>query len=238
VSHHAVPASGDLALLFFASLLGSAHCVGMCGPYVALCTARIAPAGPPGSRPVLARLLFNAGRVGAYVAIGGLVGAFGRVALAAGDRARLGGIVALAAGLVTVVFGVALAGWIRDPADLLTKLGLDVLIRGGVREASGAPRYLSPVLLGALQGSFPCALVYGAASRAAVAGSAGAGATVMLVFGLGTVPAIFALTSVPSAVFRLARGWRWSGLLIAVVGVLLILRGLAAMGLLTHTPLW
>ena len=142
--------------------------MGMCGPYVALCTARIAPAGPRGGSPVLGRILFNAGRVAAYVAIGGLVGAFGSVALAAAERARLGGVVSLAAGLVTVVFGVALAGWIRDPADILTKLGLQALIRGGVREASGAPRYLSSVLLGALQGSFPCALVYGAASRAVV----------------------------------------------------------------------
>ena len=212
--------------------------MGMCGPYVALCTARIAPAGPRGGSPVLGRILFNAGRVAAYVAIGGLVGAFGSVALAAAERARLGGVVSLAAGLVTVVFGVALAGWIRDPADILTKLGLQALIRGGVREASGAPRYLSSVLLGALQGSFPCALVYGAASRAAVAGSAARGAAVMLVFGLGTVPAIFALASAPSAFLRRLRTWRWSGLLIAAVGVLLILRGLDSFGFIGHSLLW
>ena len=101
-----------------------------------------------------------------------------------------------------------------------------------------SPPYLSGVLLGALQGAFPCALVYGAASRAAVAGSASAGAVVMLVFGLGTVPAIFALSSVPSAVLRRLRGWRWSGFLIVVVGILLILRGLAALGAVPHTAFW
>jgi sulfite exporter TauE/SafE len=236
--HHAIPASGDLVLLFFASLLGSAHCVGMCGPYVALCATRLAPVEAGGSARLAGRLLFNAGRVATYVAIGALVGAFGQVVLAAGERARLGGFVAVAAGSAAILFGVALAGWIRDPAIVFTKLGLDALIRGGAQSAFRAPQFLSPVLLGALQGSFPCALVYGAASRAAVAGSGPAGALVMLIFGLGTVPAIFALSSVSPGLLRRIRGWRWAGLLIAAVGVLLILRGLAAMGLVGHTIFW
>ena len=236
--HHSIPESGDLVLLFFASLIGSAHCIGMCGPYVTLCAARIAPAGVAGTPRVIGRLLFNAGRVGTYVAIGALVGAFGQIALAAGDRVRLGGAVAIAAGMAAIAFGVALSGRMRDPAGILTKLGLDALIRGGARTAFRAPPYLSGVLLGALQGAFPCALVYGAASRAAVAGSASAGAVVMLVFGLGTVPAVFALSSVPSGFLRRLRGWRWSGLLITAVGVLLVLRGLAAFGVVPHSPLW
>ena len=237
--HPAIPASGDLVLLFVASLAGSAHCIGMCGPYVTLCAARIVPLGTASAiSPVAARLLFNAGRVVTYVAIGALVGAFGQIALAAGDRARLGGAVAIAAGLAAVAFGVALSGWMRDPAGILTRLGLDALLRVGARTAFKAPPYLSGVLLGALQGAFPCALVYGAASRAAVAGSASAGAVVMLVFGLGTVPAIFALSSVPSEVLRRLRGWRWSGLLITAVGLLLILRGLAAFGAVRHTAFW
>ncbi len=210
----------------------------MCGPYVALCAARLAPV-PDGTSPgVGARLLFNAGRLATYVTIGTFVGAFGQIALAAGARARLGGVVALAAGSVAIVFGTSLAGWIRDPAAILNRLGVDVLIRGGAREAFRAPRFLSPILLGALQGAFPCALVYGAAARAAVAGTAVAGAGVMLVFGLGTVPAIFALSSLSPALLRRIRGWRWAGLLIAAVGALLILRGLAGMGAVRHSALW
>jgi hypothetical protein len=185
-----------------------------------------------------ARLLFNAGRLATYVTIGTFVGAFGQIALAAGARASVGGVVALAAGAVAVVFGVSLVGWIRDPAAILNRLGIDVLIRRGAREAFRTPRFLSPILLGALQGAFPCALVYGAAARAAVAGSAAAGAGAMLVFGLGTVPAIFALSSLSPAFLRRVRGWRWAGLLIAAVGALLMLRGLAAMGVVRHSALW
>lgn len=210
----------------------------MCGPYVALCAARLAPTPAGGAPGVGARLLFNTGRVATYVAIGALAGAFGQIAVAAGASARLEGIVALAAGALAVLFGVSLVGWIRDPAGILSRLGIDVLIRGGAREAFRAPRLLSPILLGALQGAFPCALVYGAAARAAVAGSAAAGAGVMLVFGLGTVPAIFALSSLSPALLSRVRGWRWAGLLIAAVGVLLMLRGLAAFGVLSHSVLW
>ena len=98
----------------------------MCGPYVALCAARLAPA-PAGASPGFGvRLLFNAGRLATYVAIGALVGAFGQIALAAGASARLGGIVALAAGAFAVLFGVSLLGWIRDPAGILSRLGIDV----------------------------------------------------------------------------------------------------------------
>lgn len=208
----------------------------MCGPYVSLCAARLTPPGraTPG---VGTRLLFNAGRLATYVAIGAFVGAFGKVALALG-RARMAGTVAVAAGAVTILFGISLVGWIRDPSALLNRLGVTVLIREGLRETSRAPRFLSPLLLGALQGAFPCALVYGAASRACVAGSAEAGAGVMLVFGLGTVPAIFALSSVSPILLRRVHGWRWAGLLIAAVGAALVLRGLAEMGIVGHTPFW
>lgn len=236
--HHALPASGDLVLLFFASLFGSVHCVGMCGPYVALCAARLSPVAAGGAPGVGARVLFNGGRLATYVAIGAIVGAFGQVALAAGAGSGLGGLVALVAGGAAIAFGVSLVGWIQDPAVLLNRLGVDVLIRGGAREAFRAPRFLSPLLLGALQGAFPCALVYGAAARAAVAGSAGAGAGVMLVFGLGTVPSIFALASLSPTFLRHVRGWRWAGLLIAAVGVLLVLRGLAAFGVVRHSAFW
>ncbi len=209
----------------------------MCGPYVALCAARLAPA-PASATGLGVRLLFNAGRLATYVAIGTLVGAFGQIALAAGSRARVGGILVLAAGALAVLFGLSLVGWIRDPAGILNRMGIDALIRGGAKEAFRAPRFLSPILLGALQGAFPCALVYGAAARAAVAGSAVAGAGVMLVFGLGTVPAIFALSSMSPALLRRVHGWRWAGLLIAAVGALLVLRGLASMDIVRHSILW
>lgn len=237
-----LPASGDLILLFGASVLASAHCVGMCGPYVTLCGARLAPQGSSVGLRLLLRILFNVGRISSYAVVGLLAGAFGQVALAVASRSgvtALPGVVALVAGLFATLFGLAVMGFLTDPTRLLGGSGFNVLVRGGMLRAFRAPPYVAATLLGCLQGAFPCALVYGAASRAAMAGSAGAGATTMLVFGLGTVPAIFALSLIPAAIVaRLGIRRQWAGAFLVAVGALLILRGIAGFGWIPHGALW
>jgi sulfite exporter TauE/SafE len=64
------------------------------------------------------------------------------------------------------------------------------------------------------------------------------GALTMLVFGLGTAPAIFALTVVPQSVLRRIKAQRLAGVLLTVLGLLLIARGLASFGLIPSTGLW
>ena len=238
VHTHSLPVSSDIGLLFLASFLGSVHCVGMCGPYVALCTSKIAPGNCTTGQGVSLRLIFNAGRLATYMMIGLLAGALGQIGLALSERAGLRGIIALVAGAITLLFGMGLLGWIRDPSRIMARTGLDVLIRGGSREAVRAPRWISAVLLGALQGFLPCALVYAAASRAAFAGSPLGGAGVMFVFGLGTVPAIFLISSSVSPALARFHPWRWSGAFVLAVGLLLILRGTAAFGIVPHTVFW
>lgn len=210
----------------------------MCGPYVAICAARLSPGGATPRLRAGLRLLFNAGRIGTYALIGALAGAFGQIALAAGRRLGVDAVIALAAGVAALLFGLAVAGRVPDPARLLTRAGLDVLIRGGAASAFRTPPYAAAILLGSLQGALPCALVYGAASRATVAGSASGGALTMLIFGLGTIPAIFALSSLSPSILARLRVWRWAGFFIVAVGLLLILRGLAGLGVVAHTLLW
>jgi sulfite exporter TauE/SafE len=64
------------------------------------------------------------------------------------------------------------------------------------------------------------------------------GGLTMVVFGLGTVPAIFALTVVPQTVLRRVKAQRLAGALLALLGVLLILRGLASFGWVPSTGWW
>jgi sulfite exporter TauE/SafE len=237
--HHAdLPMGGDLVLLLGASLLGSAHCVAMCGPYVAMCTAQFVPKGAtPGVRCGL-RLLFNIGRLATYGIIGLIVGAFGQIAEAAASRIGVSGIVTIAAGSAALVFGLSMIGWFRDPARFVATAGLGRWLIAGRMRLNRAPAAASPLLLGALQGWLPCALVYAAASRASLAGTPVMGAITMVVFGLGTVPAIFALTLIPQAVLKRVKAQRLAGALLAVLGVLLILRGLAYFGLVPSTGWW
>jgi uncharacterized protein len=240
VHHHhaALPIDGDLLLLFGASLLGSAHCVGMCGPYVTMCTAQFVPrCATPASRFFL-RILFNVGRIATYGLIGVIVGAFGQIAQAVAARLGVTGIVAIAAGVAALAFGLSMMGWLRDPARGLARGAVGQWLIACRMRLNKAPSAAAPLLLGALQGWLPCTLVYAAATRAGVAGSAGMGALTMVVFGLGTVPAIFALSAIPHTVLRRVNAQRLAGVLLSVVGVLLILRGLASFGWVPSTGWW
>ena len=64
--HAELPMGGDLVLLFCVSVLGSAHCVAMCGHYVTMCTAQFVPAAATPAARCGLRALFNLGRLGTY----------------------------------------------------------------------------------------------------------------------------------------------------------------------------
>ena len=236
--HAALPMDGDLVLLFGASLLSSAHCVGMCGPYVTLCTAQFVPRGTTPAARFALRILFNLGRITTYASIGLVVGTFGQFAQAMAIRAGLAGVVAIAAGVAALVFGLSMVGWLRDPTYFAARSVLGSWLISCRVRLSKTPSVVTPLMLGALQGWLPCALVYAAASRAGVAGSAAMGAVTMVVFGLGTVPAIFALTVIPQALLRWVNTRRLAGILLSTVGVLLILRGFASFGWVPSTGGW
>jgi sulfite exporter TauE/SafE len=229
---------GDLVLLLAASLLGSAHCVGMCGPYVSMCTAQFVPRGATATARFFLRVLFNLGRIATYGFIGLMVGAFGQIAQAVATQWGVSGVVAILAGVAAMTLGLSMMGWLQDPVRVVAGRGLGRWLVAGRLRLQQAPPAVAPLLLGSLQGWLPCALVYAAASRAAVAGSAGMGALTMVVFGLGTVPAIFALTVVPQTVLRRIKAQRLAGVLLALLGVLLILRGLASFGWVPSTGWW
>ncbi len=234
--HHPLPPSGDFALLFLASLMGSAHCAGMCGPYVAICSARLGGA-TAGARALL-RGLFVGGRIATYVGIGAFAGAFGKIAQAASSRGGITGLLSIAAGLAALLFALSTAGLFPGPERFLAAVGVDRFVRSGAREAFLAPPYFSAALLGGLQGLLPCSLVYAAASRAAASASAAQGALTMLVFGLGTVPAILLFAFGSRALAPLLRLRRMAAVLLALVGALLILRGLAGWDLIPHAVVW
>jgi len=186
---------------FVAGLVGSVHCVGMCGGIVsAFSMAAPRPAFPiavttiPAAAVVdggLRVLAYNAGRLGSYMAAGALAGGM------------LGGVRQLA-GVAPLQMA---AYWLANL--MLVALGLYLMNawRGLARlEAGGRflwqrlqplTRHLLPIrhpgqalALGALWGWLPCGMVYSMLLTAMLTGSASGGAAVMLAFGLGTMPAL------------------------------------------------
>ena len=183
------------AAMLVAGFVSGVHCLGMCGGVVSAFAARVWQSElRPGSQPEWPRqLAFNAGRISSYGAAGALVGSI----------VGLGVWIAGALPAQTALFVFA------NGMLVLVGLHLGGAGRGLLRfEALGAPlwRRLQPLAArvlpaatlpqsfaaGALWGWLPCGLVYGALAAAAVAGSAGRDALVMLAFGLGTLPNLLA----------------------------------------------
>ncbi len=171
-------------------LLGSVHCVVMCGGIAGALSVAVPPARRTPGTLTLQQLSFSLGRILSYVLAGTAVGAVGSALAAASGPYGVIVLRAVAAVLLVAV-GLYLGGW--SPA-------ITVLERQGARlwqHIAPLARRLRPgdspcvaVLLGGIWGWLPCGLVYSALSLAGTSGSALGGATLMLGFGVGTVPAM------------------------------------------------
>ncbi len=220
----------SIGLIMLTGLFSAPHCIGMCGGIVTAVTLQT-PA-----RPLRSILLYNAGRIVSYATLGAAMGAAGSFVDMAG---RLAGI----RGLASIVGGcfVLLWLWRRFQLPLLGRLS-GALHRRLSAAAPGSTRGETAHLLatGAAFGFLPCGLTYAMAMNAAASGSLPAGAAVMALFGLATLPALAAAASIAAfAGKRWRRFMRQAAAVSAIaIGVLSIMRGLAASGIVPSVSPW
>jgi sulfite exporter TauE/SafE len=172
-----------LAAILVSSLAGSLHCVAMCGPLIGL------SGGSRTRRLVLVHAVVHAfGRLTTYAVLGALAGLVGGAVDLAGRLATAQHVASLVAGGVIVFGGVgsiAVAlGWIRGWSAEAT------LWNRGLSQLRGRRAVSRAWLIGVLTGLLPCGWLWAFVVSAAGTASAGAGAAVMAVFWLGTVPAM------------------------------------------------
>jgi uncharacterized protein len=203
--------------------LGFGHCAAMCGPVVGSLALAAAPAGA--RRSFLAQLAYHAGRLTTYALVGGAMGATGAFLNVAGRLAGLQDAVAIGAGVLLVLVGLGAAGLTAGLRRLEARLSarLTRLVHA-LLEGGGAGR-LYPV--GLALGLLPCGASWTAFLAAAGTGSLAGGLLLALAFGLGTVPALLLVGAAAAAVGGRLRGvlYRIGGLLVALLGVLFLLRG-------------
>ncbi|MCF6339069.1 MAG: sulfite exporter TauE/SafE family protein, partial [Gammaproteobacteria bacterium] len=106
----------SITTAFVIGLLGSVHCVGMCGGIMnALCFAM--PKQPQSkTRISLTLFLYNLGRVFSYSLAGAMIGGIGM--LLQGPDGMLGSGLRIFAGLMMIAMGLYLAGWWRGLVHL------------------------------------------------------------------------------------------------------------------------
>ncbi|HIB47153.1 MAG TPA: sulfite exporter TauE/SafE family protein [Flavobacteriaceae bacterium] len=206
------------ALIF--GLLGSFHCVGMCGPIAFLLPV---DRNNPVKR-VLQIASYHAGRLFTYATIGLLFGFLG-------SRLQLFGIQQQ----LSIAIGVLMILAILLPNRMVSKyLGTQFLYKwigklksalGNALKGKSIDRFFT---IGFLNGLLPCGLVYMAVFGSVAAGGAWEGSLYMVFFGLGTIPLMTTATYLGNF---LKAGLRQRLLkaipvVVVIVGMLFVLRGL------------
>lgn len=190
-------------------LLGSTHCVGMCGGIVNALNAGLPQAKQQSHLlRALHHITYNAGRIISYVIAGGLAGLAGSQTqqLPLREILPIGGLIA---GLFLIALGLYLADWWRTIAGL-EKIGWHVWrwIEPLGRRFLPVRNPLHAFGLGLVWGWLPCGLVYSALALAVISGSPGQGAWLMLGFGLGTLPMLLTISHVSEHLGRIVRNPR------------------------------
>lgn len=206
-----------LQLAFIIGLLGSLHCVGMCGP--------LAFALPQQTEPkwitLLKKLSYNIGRAISYAFLGLLIGLIGKQFWLAGLQQGISivsGILIIIAVLPQIIKSKNTL--IYNP-NLFTR-GINQLIGKAIKNKAGH------LYLGLLNGFLPCGFVYLGLATAISTSDAYQSALFMFVFGLGTTPLmLFAMLGVnfSKPVFRQKIN-RFLPYITLCLGLWFIIRGL------------
>ncbi|MCU0573900.1 MAG: sulfite exporter TauE/SafE family protein [Syntrophobacteraceae bacterium] len=226
-----------MTLLWFPAVvgfLGSAHCLGMCGPIVVASSLRSGPApdsvGSPPRRSRLRLLLlqsvFHLGRLTTYAFLGGMAALFTRTAEEVLTSAHTQSVLTSIYGLMLIFLGLALMRLIPVPAScaaLFSNPLLGVLQKIPALASTHNPS--SMLLLGLATGLLPCCLSWSMIITAASAQTPFHGSLMMVAFGAGTLPALFLAGLSAAGLVRLYRrlGEKLPGLILVGMGLYLVL---------------
>lgn len=206
---------------FMTGLIGSLHCIGMCGP--------IAVALPLGNKSWLHKffgsLTYNSGRILSYGILGVVFGMLGQGIEMAGLQKWASILLGIAL-ILSVVFPVLFKG--TDKIDRFFYKYAGKLI-GRFRKLFKVSSFPSLWTIGFLNGFLPCGLVYVAIAGAINTNNILNGAFYMIIFGLGTIPIMATIPIVGNLVGTNIRR-KFKGIIsafIIVLGILFILRGLS-----------
>jgi sulfite exporter TauE/SafE len=217
----------DSSALFLASGLGlglasTLHCAGMCGAVAASLMHVGSPRSPSEGMRIAA--LTHTGRILSYATAGAIIGSVGAPAVAWLDREMAFRVVQWAGAVALMWIGLSTAGFL-PPLSVLDRVLAPLADRVARTRASRLGRYPTAFASGVAWGLMPCAMVYGALLTAMLSGSALSGSSVMLAFGVGTLPGLAAATAGFGALRALGSRQslrRAAGLAICILGFLTV----------------
>ena len=175
--------------IFVASLVGSLHCAGMCGAFLAIVV------GDRGASAVKTQSAYHLGRLATYTALGAIAGALGHMLDLAGALAGIQPVALILAAGTTITFGIVT--WLNSRGVRVHLFRPPVVMSRLVTSAHRAAMRYGPVpraaMIGLVTTLLPCGWLYAFVAVAAGSGNTLNGMATMLVFWIGTVPALTAL---------------------------------------------
>ncbi|XAL99333.1 sulfite exporter TauE/SafE family protein [Phycisphaeraceae bacterium D3-23] len=181
-----------IAAVFIASVLGSLHCAGMCGAFVAFAVGGMD--APAGKRARL-HAAYNGGRLVTYMLLGAAAGSIGALLDLGGALAGLSRVAAVIAGVMMVGFGVVALTHAMGKSTM--RWPVPAFMQRAMMAGQTFAMKLTPtrraVVIGLLTTLLPCGWLYAFAITAAGTASPSWGAVTMAVFWLGTLPVMVSL---------------------------------------------
>lgn len=205
-----------LALGFVTSF----HCVGMCGPIAIALPLQ----GATKTQRFIGGILYNLGRTTTYTIFGVVLGSIGQGLGALGFQKW----VSIIAGMLMIVTALSpkMVKSNFNPESIFSKI-MDN-IKSGLKRLFSIKSYGSLYTIGILNGLLPCGPLYMAFIISTGTGNAFTAAIFMAMFGLGTLPLLFAVTILGNFISVPIRN-RINNILpilLVLIGILFILRGL------------
>lgn len=208
----------SLATAFLIGIAGGVHCIGMCGGI----TVALQSAVPADGKPWIYACAYHLGRIFSYAIAGLCAGLLGAIV---SHSSLINGVSLLTvlSGVMLILLGGHIASWFS-------------LLHYFERQGGRLWRHIQPLskslipfkhpfhafVYGTVWGWLPCGLVYSTLSWSMASGEPISGLLVMLFFGLGTLPIMFAVSMGATQFAQLAR----SNAMRTVIAILLLGYGL------------
>ncbi len=213
----------EISLVTSALLLGlggSLHCLGMCGPiaFTLSIDKRYR------NKLLIQNLLYQIGRVITYSILGILAGIIGQGFNVIGLQDKISIITGILL-ILSVLFSLEK---IQTTAFFKPFQTAIAQLKNKLSRYIQRSNYSSFIIIGLLNGLLPCGMVYTALTASIAAGSISNSFFFMTLFGLGTIPLMFAAVLIGNYA---GMNWRhkierFLPFIVIIVGVLFILRGL------------
>jgi sulfite exporter TauE/SafE len=176
---------------------------------------------------------FNIGRVLSYTIFGALIGALGSALTLS---PRVGGIITIVASVVMVLLGIQLLNFF--PWTRFLQPRMPQFLVHGLYDFSQKRSNVAPFLVGAATFFLPCGFTQALQFYVLSQKSAALGALTMLVFSLGTAPALLSLSGLASVFTGKAQLYvmKVAGVLVLVIGLVSLNSGLSIAGVSLPNP--